>query len=353
MSQKALILEKVGTPLVLKSRHIPEPNENQILLKIVVVGLNPHDQKIRDHGLIITPDHLPYITGNDIAGVVEKVGSEVTNFKPGDRVFAQADSFSGPDGGGVQQYAISPADLVAPIPSSLSFDEAATLPTVAMASFVALFHPSGLGLPAPYSSERESFDYQHCSLLVIGGGSNCGKLAIQFARLVGFGTIVALAGKTPEKEAELKELGATYVLDRHAADVEEQCRSIIGDDLLYALDVVNHDPAARALGVSLLSNSKRGIIATLLPGGVDKSKVGSKVAGYEVRFTQGAGHLHREMGRLFWKHLPGWLEAGEIRPLGHYSTISGLDERAVNKALDAYRDGSGAIKVNVHPHEAS
>ncbi|KAK0714468.1 chaperonin 10-like protein [Apiosordaria backusii] len=351
MSQKALVLEKFGTPLVLQTRPIPEPKQHQILLKIIAVGLNPHDQKIRDYGIIINPDHLPYITGNDIAGVVENIGPDVTAFKRGDRVFAQADT-STPDGGGTQQYTVVLADLVAPIPRFLSFGEVATLPTIAMASFVALFHPSGLGLPAPYSKERESFDYQRHNLLVIGGGSNCGKLAIQFARLVGFGKIITLAAKTPEKEAELKELGATHILDRRAEDVAEQCRSIIGDGLLYALDTVNHGPTAHTLGVSLLSNREKGTLATLLPGGVDESKVGNKAAGYEVKFSQGSGHLHRELGQEFWKHLPGWLEVGKIRTL-RYRTINGLDEKVVNEALDVYRDGGSVMKANVHPHESS
>ncbi|KAK4032875.1 hypothetical protein C8A01DRAFT_20120 [Parachaetomium inaequale] len=308
----------------------------------------PHDQKIRDHAIIITPDHLPYITGNDIAGLVENVGPDVTAFKRGDRVLAQADT-STPDGGGVQQYAVVRADMVTPVPRSLSLDEVATLPTVAMASFVALFHPSGLGLPAPYSKASESFAYQRHSLLVIGGGSNCGKLAIQLARLVGFGKIIAFAAKTPGKGAELEELGATHILDRHAEDVAEQCRSIVGDGLIYALDTVNHGPAAHTLGVSLLSNSERGTLATLLPGGVDETKVGNKAAGYEVKFTQGSGHLHRELGQQFWKHLPSWLEAGKIRPL-RYRTISGQNEKAVNEALDAYCDGASVTKANVHPH---
>ncbi|KAK4119825.1 GroES-like protein [Parathielavia appendiculata] len=352
MSQQALVLERFGTPLVPQTRPIPKPKQHQILLKIIAVGLNPHDQKIRDYGIIITPEHLPYITGNDIAGVVEDVGSDVTAWKRGDRVFAQADAGT-PDGGGAQQYAVVPADLVAPIPESMSFDEAATLPTVAMASFVALFHPSGLGLPAPYSKESESFGYQQRSLVVIGGGSNCGKLAVQLARLVGFGKIITIAAKTPEKEAELKELGATHVLDRRAEDVVEQCRAVVGDGLLYALDTVNNGPMAHTLGVSLLSASEKGTLATLLPGDVhvDESKIGHKAAGYEVRFTRGSAHLHRELGQQFWKHLPGWLEAGKIRPL-RYRIISHLDEKAVNEALDGYRDGGSITKVNIHPHES-
>lgn len=284
---------------------------------------------------------------------MEAVGPGVTAWQPGDRVFAQADT-STPDGGGVQQYALVPADLAAPIPGSVSFDEAATLPTVAMAAFVALFHPSeGLGLPAPYpdsKEESEAFGYERRSLVVIGGGSNCGRLAIQLARLAGFGTIVALAGtEAPEKEAELRALGATHVLNRRADDLAERCRAVVGDGLLYALDAVNTD---HTLGVSLLSDSEKGTLVTLLPGKVDESKLGgSKAAGYEVKFSRGSGHLHRELGRQFWKHLPGWLEAGKIRPL-RYRAIGGLDEKAVNEVLDGYRDGRSVTKANIHPHES-
>ncbi|KAK4247566.1 chaperonin 10-like protein [Corynascus novoguineensis] len=362
MSQQALVLSELGTPLILRSRPIPKPKENQILLKIIAVGLNPHDQKIRDHGLIIKPDYLPYITGNDLAGVVEDVGPGVTAFKPGDRVFAQSQQShtNEPDEGGLQQYALVPADLAAPVPPSLSLDDAATLPTAAMAAFVALFDPEGLGLPAPYDDleKRKSFNYGQRSLLVIGGGSNCGRLAIQFARLAGFGTIVALAGKAaPEKEAELKALGATHVVDRNAPDAAEQCRAIAGGDgFLYALDTVNFGPRAHTLSVSLLSGREKGTLATLLPssGGVDESAVpeGTKAVGYNVRFSRGSGYLHRELGQQFWRHFPAWLEAGEVRPL-RYRVISGLDEKAVNETLDAYRNGGSITKTNVHPNESS
>lgn len=284
--------------------------------------------------------------------MVEAVGPDVTAWKRGDRVVAQADTFSMPDGtgGGLQQYALVPADLAAPIPESVSLDEAATLPTIAMAAFVALFDPSGLGLPAPSSKEEsEAFGYERRSLVVIGGGSNCGRLAIQLARLARFGTIVAVASKTPEREEELRALGATHVVDRRGKEevVVEQVRSIVGDGLVYAIDTVSTE---HTLGVSLLSNSEKGTLATLLPGSVDESKVGSKAAGYEVKFSRGSGHLHRELGQQFWKHLPGWLEEGKIRPLQRYRTISGLDEKGVNEALDGYRDGGSVTKVNVHPH---
>lgn len=141
------------------------------------------------------------------------------------------------------------------------------------------------------------------------------------------------------------------MLDRRAGDVAEQCRAIVGDDLLYALDTVNSGPAAHTLGVSLLSDREKGTLATLLPGDVAESTVGNKAAGYEVKFSIGSGHLHRDLGQQFWKHLPGWLEAGKIRPL-RYRTIRGIDEKAVNEALDGYRDGGSVVKVNIHPHES-
>lgn len=307
--------------------------------------MNPHDHKIRDHGIIIKAEDLPYIGANDIAGLVELVGSNVSSFKPGDRVFAQANTRS-LDGGGLQQFAIISADLVGRTPLSANHDDVATLPTVAMAAFIALFHESGLGLPLFHGMKE--FDYPSQSLLVIGGGSSCGKLVIEFARLVGFGKIIAIASKMPEKEAELRKLGATLVIDRHAENLAEEARKVIGDDLIYAVDTINIGDCQK-LGVTLLSTHRKGTLITLLPGNVDEAAVADKNARHDVRFSMGIGHLHRELGVQFWQHITGWLDSGSIRYLP-YRVIDGLKADEVNAALDKIAQGE-TVKNVVHPNE--
>lgn len=80
--KEAIVTGTAGLSVAIKDSPVPEPNDDQLLIKVVVSGSNPKDWKL--------PEWLkmPGNTGDDIAGIVEKVGANVTEFKPGDRVFA-------------------------------------------------------------------------------------------------------------------------------------------------------------------------------------------------------------------------------------------------------------------------
>jgi NADPH2:quinone reductase len=119
-----------------------------------------------------------------------------------------------PDLSGLQQYALLSLSASAPIPHGFTADQTATFPVNAVASFEALFHPAhGFGFPAPLPAPDPHFDYAAQSIVVIGGGSNVGKLGIQFARLVGVGKIIAVAAE--RNAAALRALGVTHVVNRH------------------------------------------------------------------------------------------------------------------------------------------
>ncbi|KAA8645469.1 uncharacterized protein ATNIH1004_006888 [Aspergillus tanneri] len=137
-NQQALILKEVQRSLVLDERPIPQSEGNQVLVRIIATGINPHDQK----------KYLPYaILTNDISGIVEKIGPEAQRFSIGDRIFGQWHILSGgPDQAGLQQFCILDADSAAPISSHHSFGQAVMFPINAIASFIALFDPSGSGL---------------------------------------------------------------------------------------------------------------------------------------------------------------------------------------------------------------
>lgn len=83
-SMKAMVLESPKTPLVLKNVEIPEPKENQILLKVKACGVCRTDLHIVDGEL--TEPKLPLIIGHEIAGTIVKTSENVTKFKPGDRI---------------------------------------------------------------------------------------------------------------------------------------------------------------------------------------------------------------------------------------------------------------------------
>ncbi|RAQ66137.1 zinc-binding dehydrogenase family oxidoreductase [Aspergillus flavus] len=350
-TQQALILKEVQRPLVLGRRPIPQPKGNQVLVKIIAAGINPHDQKGRDRGLLVGK-YLPRaVLANDISGIVEKVGPEVKRFSVGDRIFGQSNILSGgPDQAGLQQFCILDADFAAPIPSHISFDQAATFPVNAIASFIALFSSSGLDLALKLLGQNS--DYANEAIVIIGGASNSGKFALQFARLVGFGKIITTAKIRNDGGQSLRDLGATHVIDREAADVEGQIRAIVGNELLYAFDTVNGSytgSISHQLALSLLSTTRKGSLATLVRGEADPDIAASKKAGIRKNQVLGVSDLHKELASMFWVTIPGWIEKGQLKPLD-FRVIEGLDVVKVNALLDDYRDGRTATKTHVHPN---
>ncbi|EXM14663.1 Polyketide synthase, enoylreductase domain [Fusarium oxysporum f. sp. vasinfectum] len=350
MSQKALFVEQLGQPLVVGDRSIPQPSKNQLLVKVLVAGLNPHDQKSRDSGLFVTS--LPYVPANDLVGevIATGTGEHSAKFAVGELVFGDAFATEGGfhnDFQGAQQYALVDARFLGRVASTgLSNDEVSTIPVVVLASFIALFSSSGHGLPSPFSLEAKSFDYANITLLIVGGGSNTGRAAVELAKLAGVGRIIAVAGH--RNKATLESLGATHVIDRQAPDALDQIRAITGDELVYAFDTVNYG-VDQELGVAALSNTKKGTLITLTPpdGDLDATRIGSKSAGYVRRHILGISSFHPEVTLGFWEHVPRLLRDGKFRP-SSFGIIKGLDADAVNKALDQYRDGKG-VKMNIHP----
>ncbi|CAG9952971.1 unnamed protein product [Clonostachys rosea f. rosea IK726] len=343
-TQKALVVTELGKPVVLVTDWpIPEPKEKQIQVKIAVAGINPHDLKARDTGLIVA-NNLPAILTHDVVGVVTKVGPDVANVAIGDRVMIQSifmdDKWSQH---GLQEYSLADVGAFAKIPDVISNDEAATLPCNIIAPLIAIF--AVLQIPAPWTDEAKGFDYASATLLVVGGGSSCGKFGVQLAKLAGIGKIVVVGGN----EDDLKGFGATHVIDRHGGydTVLGKIKDVVGDDLVYAFDAVN-PPEGQLLALNALSSHTKGALARLIPRQpVDESKVLGKKAGFEVRDTYGSSHGYPELAGSFWDRLPGYLVSGKIKPLG-YVVKHGLTADNVNEVLDAYRDGKPVTKTNIH-----
>lgn len=306
-TQTALIVREVGGRLQTVSNWpIPLPEPQQVQLRVTIAGINPHDQKARDIGLFIK-DFLPAVLAHDVAGIVTAVGSNVTKFKVGDRVFTQS-KLRGSLQKGLQQYAVADEDFASRIPEHTSDSKAAALPTNVAAALIALFDPSGLGIPAPWSEEAANFDHADASILIVGGGGNCGRLGAQLAILAGIGKIVVAGGD----EKELVGYGATHVLDRHASTevIVKKIRDVVGDDLVYAFDAIN-DPTGQHLAVSALSSSKEGTVACLRfsSGEFDKTKIiGVKAAGYKLNNVLGISHMKPDTAKPFWNRIEKYVQ---------------------------------------------
>ncbi|NWX45531.1 QOR oxidoreductase, partial [Steatornis caripensis] len=121
---RAVRVFEFGGPEVLKLHSdvlIPDPKENQVLIKVHACGVNPVETYIRSGSYTRKPA-LPYTPGTDVAGVVESVGEHVTAFKKGDRVFTV-----GTISGGYADYAVAAANKVFPLSDKLDFRQGAAI----------------------------------------------------------------------------------------------------------------------------------------------------------------------------------------------------------------------------------
>jgi NADPH:quinone reductase len=200
------------------------------------------------------------------------------------------------------------------------------------AVFVALFDI--LGLPAPWDADTTRPD----SFLIIGGGSNCGRFAVQLARVAGIQNIVVVGGN----EEELKKLGASTVVDRHGAedDIVDAVRNVVGDNLMFALDAVNF-PQGLGLALKSLSTKRAGKLARLVPMGDVEDK-----RGHEILDVLGMFHYRNPACVSMWRVLSGWVKNASLVP-SPFSAWEGMTAETVNAALDEYRDGRNKLKPQI------
>jgi NADPH2:quinone reductase len=359
-TQTALIVHKIGEPVIAVSDWpIPQPGSKQVQIRVTTAGLNPHDRKGRDFGLFIQDD-FPAILGSDIVGIVTMRGEGATRFNIGDRIFGQASMAAGSISKALQEYAVVDEDFAAVVPAGFEDDECATFPTNLLAGklsreltllvdvngfpgVIGFFDEQGLGLSPPW--QTESTKYGSSSILIVGGGSNCGRFATQLSKLIGFGTIVVVGGHLDE----LTSFGATHVVDRHGDHdaVLHNIRAIVGDELLYAFDTYNNPPDQN-LAINALSRSKRGKMARLTYSReyINERMIHPKEAGYELKNVVGLSHLKPDIAIPFWRHVAEYLVQGQIEPLG-YVVYHGLDPDIVNGVLDRYRDGKAVVQTHL------
>lgn len=205
---QAIIVKNAGGPEVLElaERPLPEIAASELLIRVKAVGVNRADV-LQRKGLYPPPRGAsPDVLGLEYAGIVEKVGADVSLFKPGDRVFG----LSG--GGTYQDYLAMHERLVAPIPEALSYVEAAAVPEAYFTAFDALVLQGGL------TSGK--------TVLVSAVGSGVGLAVVQIVR--SFGARIIGTSRTESKLARAKEYGlreSIVVTDGRFAD---QVNSIAG-----------------------------------------------------------------------------------------------------------------------------
>ena len=301
----------------------------------------PHDCYARDWGLFIGKK-LPAVLGCNVAGMVHKVGSGVASFNVGDRVFGIS-AFEAPisDQAGLQEYAILNANAIAKTSDAFSDEQVVTLPVNLVTAWVALFTEHGFAIPSPFSKEANEFDYASTSLVIVGGGTNVAKFAVQLARIAGIGKIVTIAG--PANKEQLTSMGATHVIDRHGspADIAVQVQKITGMD--GALSVFDCANMQFEVATTVLHPSKPSRLRTLLPiQGEEVEKLMSQRPHSDAAFILWKDDNLAPDEEVFWTAVPKWLEEKKVLPT-EYRVVAGLDKvDEINQALDGYRNGARA-----------
>jgi len=176
----------------------PRAEGRDLLVKINAISVNPVDTKVR---MGMPPEGSEWrVLGFDAAGLVEAVGPEVQNFKPGDAVF-YAGSITRP--GTNSEYHLVDERIVGRKPASLSDAEAAALPLTAITAWEMLFDRIDVKRPPPQGGN---------TILVIGGAGGVGSITTQLLRALTDLTVIATASR-PETQDWVRECGAHHVID--------------------------------------------------------------------------------------------------------------------------------------------
>ena len=191
----------------------PSPGPHDLLVEVRAISVNPVDTKIR---LGVAPENgAAKVLGWDASGVVQAVGSEVSLFQPGDRVFyAGAIDRAGAN----SELHLVDQRIVGKMPQSLSFAEAAALPLTAITAWELLFERLQIA---------EGSTDQGQSLLIVGAAGGVGSILTQLARRLTGLTVIGTASR-PETQAWVRELGAHHVIDHNKPLSEELARIGIG-----------------------------------------------------------------------------------------------------------------------------
>lgn len=305
----ALVIHSFGGPEVLKYDELPrpEPNDDQVLVRVVAAALNPVDTAVRQGYMRQrTGEKFPMIIGYDIAGVVEKAGAKVTKLKPGDAVYAYLTLA----GGGYAEYAVASESEAVRKPKALTFEEAAAVPLAGETAWQALIDTAKL-----QSGQ---------TVLIHGGSGGVGSLAVQIAKARG-AKVIATAS-TANQET-LKQLGVDQAIDYTQTKFEEQVK-----DVDVVLDTVGKDTLTRSYDAV----KKGGIVVTIAgkPDQAEAEKRGIRVA--SIRTEQKAESLD-ELTKL--------AEAEKLKPI--VSQVLPLSEGAKAQEQVATRHTRGKIVLKV------
>ncbi|KAL5498915.1 hypothetical protein ACEPAH_1433 [Sanghuangporus vaninii] len=310
------------TSETLQTFPVPSPGPEEVLIKNVAVAANPKDWKMP----IFTPNYSA-IEGNDVAGIIVKVGEGVTEYKGGERVAAFSIMGSGDNKyGAYAQYTVAPAATTFPIPESTSFEEAATLPLAVGTVFIGLFKQ--LGIPEQSSGEQKG-------IIINGAASSVGAYAVQLSKRAGL-FVIGVAGSSKDYA---KSLGADVIVDyrEHTGDALEKAliEAATGKNVQWAFDVITEKGSTVLLSrvLAKVSPTGKGKVTFLLPVSDDELKQFPEGIEHKHTFVGTAYGEDKDLSARFYRQIGQWLAASppfqpnrvKVLPGGLTSVPKGLE----------------------------
>jgi NADPH:quinone reductase-like Zn-dependent oxidoreductase len=309
---KVVRIHQFGGPEVLIYEDIPDPQlrKDQVLVKVKACSLNHLDLWVRKG---LPGVKLPHILGSDIAGEVMEVGEYVSGIKPGQRVLVAPMHFCGHcvkclagvqnqcreftvlgnavDGGNCELFAVSCANII-PIPDSLDFNQAASVPLVFVTAWRML-----VGLAGVRPGQ---------TVLVLGASSGVGIAAIQIAKLFRCRVITTAGDETKLEKG--RTLGADYGINHYKQKISEEVRKITSKE---GVEIVVEHVGAATWDESMKCLKTGGTLvtcgATTGPSvGIDLRHLFARQLRLLGSYMGTMGELHEVLGHVF---------AGRLKPV--------------------------------------
>ena len=236
----------IQDPQALQDIELPEPvaGPRDLLVEVKAISVNPVDTKVRQNA---QPDAgTAKVLGWDVAGVVKAVGSDVSLFKVGDKVF-YAGSIARP-GANSERHVVDER-IVGHMPNSLSFADAAALPLTAITAWELLFERLGIA---------QGKTDLHQRLLIVGAAGGVGSILTQLARQLTGLKVIGSASR-PETQAWVRELGAHAIVD-HRQPLSEALKQAGIDAVTHVASLTQTDQHLAQLVEALAPQGKLALI---------------------------------------------------------------------------------------------
>ncbi|KAE8443886.1 hypothetical protein EG329_001295 [Mollisiaceae sp. DMI_Dod_QoI] len=343
MVNLAAIISAAKAPLEVHQVDIYQPGPHELLIKNQVIAFNPIEYKIAK--LDIIPIQYPAILGSTFGGIVEVVGSQVTDFHVGERVVVSKKfDVVGNQYGAYQRYVVvgdvmvskMPADVELAIPASLMMN---------LTCVVGLF-TGRLGLEKPSLDASVPTKSKGLKVFVYGGSSSFGSLSVQYLSQAGYTVITT---SSPKHRAFISQLGAFSVIN-HTLASDTLVDQLVGEGPYdFVVDTISL-PTTIAVTAQVLAAQGGGKLYAMQPA-FEPETLPDGVARV---FKPWSDPLYEERNRglLQWvikTYLPQGISRGAIIPLSIEKISGGL--KGVNEALDRLQKGVSGVKLVADPWE--